>query len=81
VDSDVQRELQREPLRASSSSVGGPSSDSLKASVNEAKKQKVLEALGAARGNKSAAARLLGIDRRTLYNMIKELGVEMEAGQ
>jgi two-component system response regulator AtoC len=75
-ESDVQRELAREPLRATSGGANGHPSDSLRASVNEAKRQKVLEALSGARGNKSAAARLLGIDRRTLYNMIKELDID-----
>jgi DNA-binding NtrC family response regulator len=81
VDTDVRRELAREPLRPSTSTASGPSSDSLRASISEAKRQKVLEALSGARGNKSAAARLLGIDRRTLYNMIKELGITLEGGE
>ena len=52
------------------------SSDSLKSSVNQARRQKVIEALAGAKGNKSAAARLLGVDRRTVYNMIKELDID-----
>src|SRR5207248_3307371 len=75
VDADVHRELAREPLRASPSS-GAPSSDSLRASVSQARRLKVVEALAAARGNKSGAARLLGVDRRTIYNMIKELAID-----
>ena len=74
VDADVHRELSREPLRASVPIT--PSADSLKSSVNQARRQKVLEALAAAKGNKTGAARLLGVDRRTVYNMIKELGIE-----
>lgn len=58
------------------SSSGSSSSDSLKSSVNQARRQKVIEALAATKGNKSGAARLLGVDRRTVYNMIKELGIE-----
>jgi DNA-binding NtrC family response regulator len=75
VESDVQRELAREPLRATTPT-SSPSSDSLKASMNEAKKQKLVEALAAAGGNKSKAARLLGIDRRTVHLLIKQLGID-----
>src|SRR6185295_18840846 len=59
VDADVHRELAREPLRATAP-VATSSSDSLKSSVAQARRQKVVEALAAAKGNKSAAARLLG---------------------
>src|SRR5262249_8675783 len=75
VDADIHRELAREPLRTTAP-VAPSSSDSLKSSVNQARRQKVIEALAGAKGNKSAAARLLGVDRRTVYNMIKELGID-----
>jgi DNA-binding NtrC family response regulator len=75
VDEDVQREMSREPLRTSVPTAPS-SNDSLRSSVNQARRQKVLEALAAAKGNKTGAARLLGVDRRTVYNMIKELDID-----
>ncbi len=35
------------------------------------KKEKILEALELAKGNKTMAATILNIDRKTLYNKIK----------
>ena len=37
---------------------------------------RIAQALRAARGNRSAAARALGIGRRTLYSKIEKLGLE-----
>ena len=43
--------------------------------VNE--KEQILDALRRARNNKSEAARLLEIDRKTLYNKLKLYGIEL----
>uniref|UniRef100_UPI004026A5DC sigma-54-dependent transcriptional regulator n=1 Tax=Prevotella sp. TaxID=59823 RepID=UPI004026A5DC len=39
-------------------------------------RQLIVDALRAARGNKSKAARLLEVDRKTLYNKLKKYGLE-----
>lgn len=41
----------------------------------DAEKERILQALEAAHHNKARAARLLGIDRKTLYNKIKIYGI------
>jgi len=39
-------------------------------------KEKIMQALAAAGGNKAQAAKILGISRGTLYNKLRELGIE-----
>ena len=41
---------------------------------------RILEALREARGNRSAAARALGIGRRTLYTKMEKLGIQPRWG-
>jgi DNA-binding NtrC family response regulator len=41
---------------------------------------RILEALRQARGNRSAAARALGIGRRTLYTKMEKLGIQPSWG-
>ena len=41
----------------------------------EAEKQALLDALAQARNNRTLAARLLGVSRRTLYNKLEEFGI------
>jgi DNA-binding NtrC family response regulator len=47
----------------------------LGAQRREAEREAILEALARAGNNRSLAARLLGVSRRTLYNKLEELGV------
>jgi two-component system response regulator HydG len=44
--------------------------------LEEIAKEAILATLEACRGNKSEAARKLGIHRKTLHNKVKEYGVE-----
>ncbi len=52
-----------------------PSSDSLPERRKDAERQAVEEALTKAHGNRSVAARILGVSRRTLYNKLEVLGL------
>jgi len=52
-----------------------PSASSLGERREEAERHAVQEALTRASGNRTLAARLLGVSRRTLYNKLAELGI------
>lgn len=48
--------------------------------MDSAESWRILEALREARGNRSAAARALGIGRRTLYTKMEKLGIQPSWG-
>jgi two-component system response regulator AtoC len=68
---DVERELNQRTSLAPDA----PSGDSLKDDIAVAKKTRIRTALAGANGNRTKAARLLGVSRRTLYNWMGELGL------
>jgi transcriptional regulator of acetoin/glycerol metabolism len=43
--------------------------------VRSHKKQRLIDALKKTRGNRAAAAKMLGIGRTTLYRQMKEFGI------
>ena len=47
-------------------------------SLSDVEREQVTRAMQAARGNKSAAARLLGLDRKTLYRKLELYGIRSE---
>jgi len=53
-----------------------PSKSSLTAELEEIERSRVLHALDACKGNKAAAAKLLGMSRTTLGGKIKRLGID-----
>ena len=60
-------------LRRRASADGDPLS--LRAWLQQAETWRILDALREAGGNRSAAARALGIGRRTLYTKMEKLGI------
>jgi DNA-binding NtrC family response regulator len=72
----VEKELARAGLdvkAAPAGASGGP--ETLPERRKDAERQAVEEALQKAGGNRSVAARLLGVSRRTLYNKLEALGI------
>jgi len=53
---------------------------SLRSWMDLAESWRILEALRQCRGNRSAAARSLGIGRRTLYTKMEKLGIQPSWG-
>ena len=81
-DADVSREIDKVAgaLRRSASStpVAAPVTPAipLPQQLQDAERKMILDTLAHAKGNRSLAARLLKISRRTLYNKLDELGIK-----
>ena len=73
-ESTVKRELDRAGLDKTESAAPA-SADSLPERRKDAERQAVEEALKKAGNNRSVAARILGVSRRTLYNKLESLGL------
>ena len=71
--------MERELLRATAVSTRHSTPDAggtrLEEQRREAEREAVRQALSRAGNNRTMAARLLGISRRTLYNKLDELGL------
>ncbi len=78
---DVERELFRQPGLCPAASAAPPAppeqqdAKSLKLSRHHAEREAVKTALERAGNNRTVAARLLGVSRRTLYNKLEEFGL------
>jgi two-component system response regulator AtoC len=83
---EIERELATRPgaadaraesvVREAPSAAPSPAdATTLDAQRKDAERAAVREALGKAKGNRTLAARLLGVSRRTLYNKLDELGI------
>jgi DNA-binding NtrC family response regulator len=71
---DVKRELARDGVN-SPAAAAAPAAGSLGDHRAQAERAAIEEALRKAKGNRSLAARMLGISRRTLYNKMDEHGL------
>jgi two-component system response regulator AtoC len=73
---DVARELSRTPGAATQSPAAAPEqpAGTLDGKRREVEKEAVKDALARAGNNRTLAARILGVSRRTLYNKLEEFG-------
>jgi len=73
-------EVERERSRRSeaSSSASENSAASLPGKLQEMERQEILRVLRESGGNKSLAARKLGIERKTLYEKARRLGIDLQ---
>ena len=72
----VQRELARAGFSKVEAATPASGTESLPERVKDAERQAVQEALKNSRNNRTQAARILGVSRRTLYNKLEALGLE-----
>ena len=73
---EVEREIARRPRRRAPSQAPKAGGETLETRREEAEHAAIREALVRASGNRTQAARLLGISRRTLYNKLAEMDGE-----
>jgi two-component system response regulator HydG len=70
---DLPEEICNLPLKGTVPQVAGQDAQTLK---EQHERQMIAEALARTRNNRTRAARLLGIDRKTLYNKMKLYNME-----
>ncbi len=73
---DVEREA-RTKRQPSPAAVAGNGA----ATLQDMERRHILQVLKEAQGNKSKAARALGIERKTLYEKARRLGIDLQAGK
>lgn len=74
---DVDRELGREPAKSSAPQTSElTGNETLDERRRDTEKTALIDALERSHQNRTLAARVLGVSRRTLYNKMKELGIE-----
>lgn len=78
--SDVERELGPRAGGAQQPAGDYERGQSLDSHVRHAERRAMLEALQRSKGNRSLAARLLGVSRRTFYNKLAELEIDGQSG-
>jgi DNA-binding NtrC family response regulator len=71
------REFREEPIEpiTAADPIGGKADESLQECLDRAAVLKIKDALDAAKGNRAVAAAALGVDRTTLYRLMKRLGL------
>jgi len=75
-------EVERERMRRSeATSAPDNSTASLPGKLEEIERQEILRALRESGGNKSLAARKLGIERKTLYEKARRLAIDLQSKQ
>jgi len=58
-----------------------PNGEILRTSLAEVEKRHILRVLSSTQGNKTRAAKILGIDTKTLYNKLKAYGAAADAAR
>jgi DNA-binding NtrC family response regulator len=72
--------VEAESLPVTTSAEGTAAPAALPDKLLEIERQTILRVLKEARGNKSEAARRLGIERKTLYKKAERLGIDLQSG-
>lgn len=67
----IQIDVLPEEIKYGISRMDGPTDDSLKSVANHAERDRILNVLSQTGNNKTKAAKILNIDRKTLYNKLK----------
>jgi len=67
----IQLDVLPEEIKYGISRMDGPTDDSLKSVANHAERDRILNVLSQTGNNKTKAAKILNIDRKTLYNKLK----------
>ncbi|MFT3838614.1 MAG: sigma-54 dependent transcriptional regulator [Myxococcaceae bacterium] len=72
---EVQKELSTGTVGSKGQAVAGAVGGALQSGVQQTEREMIVAAIKHCRGNKTLAAKMLQISRRTLYNKLAELGI------